>query len=153
MHYLEKIKGEKGCKKCPKTLTYLALDLEQTARYLFVTGDEKWERVWERAVGVRMSIGLLEEGAREGGQIMAELPEPPNVDRDKWRGGPRFLESGFTGSIQEAPTNPGGKPAKDRYAEPAPKRTRKKKGPRNEASPKGMRVVSKEQLAKERGEK
>jgi hypothetical protein len=106
MSELMKIAGEKGCGKCPAKLEYLAKELEQTARLLFIRRDQKWERIWERAVGIRMAMGLLKHGVTKEGQIMVELPPPPGEDPKSWAGGPRFHKSGFSESFREMPTNP-----------------------------------------------
>lgn len=88
---LRKLRGIKGCKKCPGHLESLAKALEETAATRYRFGEKDWERVYERAVGVRMALGLLKHGVDKDGNVMANLPCPPNINLEDWKNGPRFI--------------------------------------------------------------
>ena len=144
---LDKIRGMKGCKNCPGFLEYLARDLEWTAQNRFKMGEKDWERAWEKAVGVRMAIGLLRYGVAENGDVHAELPPPPNMSPEKWAGGDRFFRSSFTDRAEDIPTNPEGK-ASATLPTFGPKR--KRKAQKQGTAKKGMQILSLKDLKKRR---
>ena len=154
---LRKLRGMKGCKKCPGILDGLAKALEETAYNRHEMGEKDWERAYERAVGVRLALGILKNGVGKDGDVVAHLPCPPNVKMEDWKNGPRFIRGvGFNDRSEDVlkkpealPTNPEGKPpVKPIVPGPAKKKKERKQGTARKG---GFEVLSLKDLKKKRG--
>lgn len=148
---LKKLRGRKGCKKCPALLDGLAKALEAEAYHRYQNGADDWERVWEKAIGVRMAIGLLKDGVDKNGNVVAAIGCPPGFDFEAWKKGPRFIPtSGFHERPEDLIRNPEGKPeVKPIVPGPAKKSKERKKSTARKG---GFEVLSMEDLKKKRGE-
>lgn len=146
---LRKLRGVKGCQKCPGHLEVLAKALEQTAYNRHAMGETDWERTFERAVGVRLAIGILKHGVDKEGNVQADLPCPPNIQFEEWKNGPRFVRGlGFNDAPEHLMTNPNSKmPREPIVPGPARKPKPRKQGTARKG---GMKVISIKELKKRR---
>lgn len=147
MTELNKIRGMKGCKSCPRLLEHLARELVLTAHRMHQAGEDGWQIPYERSVGAYLAIGLLRNGVAKEGGVQADIPPPPDVEPKEWAGGPRFFRSTFQTPTQEMQTNPKGK-APVTPIVPGPKRKRKPK--KTGTAKKGFQVLSMDDLKKRR---
>lgn len=148
---LKKLRGRKGCGKCPALLDGLAKALEAEAYYRYQNNQDDWERVWEKAIGVRMAIGLLKDGVDKNGNVVAAIGCPPGFDFEKWKAGPRFIpKAGFHDRPEDLLTNPAGKkPVAPIVPGPKKKPKERKQGTARKG---GFQVLSMKDLKKKREE-
>ena len=148
MTELDKIRGVKGCKKCPGYLRYLGRELILTAYHLHEQKKDGWQIPYERAVGVFLAIGLLEHGVPKDGDVQAEIPPPPDINIEEWAGGPRRFHSGFQMEAKDMSTSrKGKKPVKPIAPGPARKPKSRKQGTVKKG---GYDVLSMKDLEKKR---